>query len=212
MIHESNSEAELSLGLRHKYFLSSDRTAPVVFLVHGRAGNFDVMWTFRRCIPEKFSIIAVQAPLKDPLGGYSWWNVEERFDLASHANTINKLTKFIQAVPLFYELKPSKNIALGFSQGGAILSILLQQKPSLFAAVGLLASFVIPISDARGTEIPIFIGHGETDDVIPITKAEQGVNHLQSLGFNVQYFTDPVGHKIGTQGMRELKRWIAELT
>jgi predicted esterase len=180
-------------------------------MVHGRAGNYDVMWTFRRCIPEGTTIIAPQAPLVDPIGGYSWWLVrpdwpkEEAVDAAQH------LLGFVDRAISHFAIRPRKIIALGFSQGGAILSLCIQSAPEKFGGLGMLASFAIkhPVIRPNLEGMPIFIGHGSKDEVVPLEKAMRGGDYLRESGGQITLVTDDVGHKLGTGAMRELKDWLS---
>ncbi len=211
MILTSSNEAELVLGLKHKYVLSSNKDSPVVYLVHGRAGNFDVMWTFRKVISESCSIISVQAPLNDEIGGFSWWDIRSTDAKTDQLSGAETLRNFIRTSINYYNLKPSKTIAIGFSQGGATLSILSQNSPELLSAVAILAGFVIKVdhNEILSDNYPkMFIAHGEEDEIVPIEKAKKGVLYLEEKGFSVLFTSDNVGHKVGVSAMRELKEWI----
>lgn len=214
MIASDTEAAFASLHLHHKYLLSADPAAPLVFLVHGRAGTYDVMWTFRRTLPENCSIIAPQAPRKDRLGGFSWWDVENgqrNADAAIQAAPL--LLDFLVKAPVHYGLRPRLCIALGFSQGAGMLSFIIQQQPQLLSGVALLAGFVIPAPSAQiSRALPqILMLHGSADEVVPAATAKQGAEHLRKLGFDVQFHEDPVGHKVGSAGMRILSQWASGL-
>ena len=70
-----NRESGVYKELKAEFRLR-DASAPLLYMVHGRAGNIEVMWAFRRTAPETFSLLSVEAPQPDPVGGYSWWQVE----------------------------------------------------------------------------------------------------------------------------------------
>ncbi|MBX7144723.1 MAG: hypothetical protein K1X79_09755 [Oligoflexia bacterium] len=213
MIQVASQQAVQALGLEHKLSLCSDPSAPLIVLVHGRAGTYDVMWTFRRCLPEQATIVAPQAHLFDEFGGYSWWNVESPGSpMEKAAEAVGRLDQFILKFSDYYKLQPRKILALGFSQGAGLLSVLLQQSRQRFCGVGLLAGFVLPTElGGQGELPPVFIAHGLADDILPISKARQGAQHLQGLGFPVSMVEDDVGHKVGTAGMRALKEWVQKL-
>jgi phospholipase/carboxylesterase len=54
----------------------------------------------------------------------------------------------------------------------------------------------------------VFIAHGTQDEVIAIERARKGAEYLRQLGLEVTFVEDSVGHKVGIQGTRELKRWM----
>jgi len=64
-------------GIGFRAMLRPDPAAPLVYLVHGRAGDRRVMWPFQRIAPERASVVALEAPSADPRGGFSWWLVDD---------------------------------------------------------------------------------------------------------------------------------------
>lgn len=198
------------LKLNHSYVLGSSPDSGLALFVHGRAGKLDVMWTFRRVVPEGFSIISVEAPIPDPIGGFSWWNVKEtKEDQAKQREeSFLLLNGFISGAANYYGLNPIKRLAYGFSQGAALLSICMQRDPSDFDGVGLLAGFVFREPKIEGNLRPsVFIGHGTQDETVPIDKAKEGASYLKENGFPVEFHEEPVGHKVGSQTVRALKVW-----
>jgi phospholipase/carboxylesterase len=214
MILIADDPQSQALGLRHKYNLTADPAAPLIYLVHGRAGTFDVMWTFARCIPESFNIIAPEAFLPDPVGGFSWWPVDGSQNRQSIDDGVNRLRTFIDSAEEHFALTPRTRIALGFSQGAGLLSCLLQKEPGLFSQVGLLAGFVIDCGGPQGGgKLPrILMAHGSQDPVISLEKAKSGAELLRQYGAEIEFHEDDVTHKVGTAGMRALKSWLATKT
>ena len=211
MFERATSDGEETLGLIHKFRLSSDPHAPLAVFVHGRAGNVDVMAPFFRVVPEEWSIIAVQAVFAEPTGGYSWWDIS---DVTSRGTAMPKaaeaLKNFVEKAPRWYGITPSKQIAIGFSQGAAILSYVMQQAPSLFNGIALLAGFVLEVRDRElvGPFPPVFMAHGIKDETVTIDKARNGRDYLQKLGCDVTFVEDDVGHKVGTKGMGGVRGWV----
>ncbi|RMG43618.1 MAG: hypothetical protein D6719_03520 [Candidatus Dadabacteria bacterium] len=207
----AESSAESALGLKFKGRITDDPEAPLVFMVHGRAGNYDVMWAFRRTVPDSFHILTPQAPFADSIGGYSWWHVDRQDSLQTEG--IAALKSFILKAPEYYQLKPRAKIALGFSQGGAALSVVFQDHPGIFDGLGLLASFVLKKEEALVSlthTAAVFIAHGEKDPIVPLNKALEARSYFESLGYKVTFVADPVTHKVGTAGMKALKAWLAQ--
>lgn len=153
---EASPEQEAAAGLKFRYYLNNDSSGPVVFIVHGRAGNHGVMWTFSKALQglNPQAVIAPQAPLPDPIGGYSWWPVaqsdsgsadvqnSEEFLLAG----LNLLEDFIFRACRLFSLEPLSLIGVGFSQGAGAISGLSLKNPLLFSRVVLLAGFVPGVS------------------------------------------------------------------
>ncbi len=206
------------LGLAHKYQLNSESSAPLIFLVHGRAGNLDVMWTFKRCVPAHWNIVAPQAPLVDPIGGFSWWVVGDEIpksETKANATTASeKLYAFMQNSIAHYKLSPKFVVGAGFSQGSGVLSCLIQNHPQVLRGVGILAGFTVKLSEVplQGAELPaVFWAHGSKDETIPLERAKKGEEFLKALGLSVETIVDPVGHKVGTNGMKAFSAWLRKL-
>ena len=192
----------------------SNPNAPLIYLVHGRAGNKDVMWTFARAVPESWEIIAPQAPLNDPIGGYSWWLI----DSPTRSQEIERAAAMLREFILKDDnpTQPRLRVAAGFSQGAGLLSLLVQREPELFKGVALLAGFVLKSASSPGTNAKaharIFIGHGSQDQTVLIQRALEGAEQLRKQGFNVEFFQDPVGHKVGSTTMRAFKEFLRSLS
>lgn len=208
-------QATQALGFIHKHHLCADPTVPLIYLVHGRAGNVDVMWLFKRILPEKnANIISIQAPLKDPIGGWSWWDVSvDKNTWLEQADTnIKKAARFFENACDYYQLTPSNVIGLGFSQGSGVLSYASLAGLIRFDAIAILAGFVLPFDKEVQTgpkTLPSFFwGHGTADDTIPISRAYQDRDYLLSLGAQVDFHEEDVGHKIGSKTTRALSQWL----
>src|SRR5690554_2491711 len=102
--------------------------SPLVVLVHGKAGHLTIMSIFARYIPEGTAILFVEAPYPDPIGGYSWW---------LEGNAPKESAKFLyeelQSIFLNENIRPEVITGVGFSQGGAILSLIVQRDPTFFS-------------------------------------------------------------------------------
>lgn len=199
------------LSLKYRARIGDDRSTPLVLMLHGRAGDRSVMWAFRSTIPEEFNIIAPEAYLPDEEGGLSWWDVKDSNSYGARELAFQKLSAFIPEAIEHHGLTPSKIIAIGFSQGAGLLSMFLSRDATRFQGVGILAGFVIKGDSpyVYGSSPPkIFIAHGIKDQAVPISKAREGKDYLSLLGFDVEFHEDPVGHKVGSLGMRALKHWI----
>lgn len=227
----SEEEIEES-GLSHRVYLpegagEGGRRHPLVLMVHGRAGNESVMWVFSKALEStKPIVVAPQAPIADPIGGFSWWLMAHDPDSESPAPSstamedlripLEQLEQFIACLPQLYPVDLSEVYGFGFSQGGALLSSLSLRHPLMFRGVAVLSSFVPGVilkeNSARFFEaLPdYYISHGTKDTVIPLERAQAAKEFLESKGAEVEYHTDDVGHKISTSGIRGLRTWIEQ--
>jgi phospholipase/carboxylesterase len=184
---------------------------PLVVLIHGRAGHKEVMLAFRRCIPDSFGLLLPEAPYEDPHdGGKSWWIINAPDYKEQMNSSLTQLAALIENYRSIHNLLPRSVIVAGFSQGGAMASLLLQEESiGNLHGVALLASFAIEKRELPLTSAPeVFLAHGTEDHIVPIEKATRSQEFFEGLGCEVLLVTDPVGHKVGRQGMRDLTEWF----
>lgn len=105
-------------------------------------------------------------------------------------------------------------ILMGFSQGGAmaLYTGLTFDKP-LAGIMGL--STVLGGSEilARrrhpaNQNTPVFIAHGEQDDILPFAYGEQTVELLREWGYSVQWAAYPMGHTLCPEELRDLLAFL----
>ena len=218
-------EAEES-GLFYRVFLPenrSDKKIPAVFLVHGRAGNAKVMWTFSKALQGTgAAVITPQAFIEDPIGGFSWWDVSggRKAPLEELVFARDKLESFIELVSKQFEFDNSRIFAAGFSQGAGILSLLSLHRPSIFQGLALLAGFVPRVCIEENFQVDLslierkvsppdfFIAHGSEDKIIPLERAMAAKTYLESLNAEVEFHQEPVGHKVGSLSVKALGKWF----
>ena len=54
--------------------------------------------------------------------------------------------------------------------------------------------------------------HGVDDQIVPIHRAHQARDFLQTLGAPVEYHAYAGGHKIAAQGLKDITRWLEAAT
>ena len=215
MRYESTLDEEVQVGLKFVHRPGSAADAPLLVMVHGRAGDRHVMWTFERAVPPAWHIVSFQAFEPDPIGGWSWWQMSEnggRRPVIHHA--ARRLSQAISSFCQARDISPSRRIGIGFSQGGVLVSTGTFEGILEFEAIGVLAGFVVLPSETKelSRKTKVFMAHGSEDDVIPVERARSGVEALKALSFEVEYVEEPVKHKVGIQGTRALGHWLAALS
>ncbi|MCB0358747.1 MAG: hypothetical protein KDD44_03905, partial [Bdellovibrionales bacterium] len=235
----ATEEDSLGLRFKvHVPQVPADGLRRLVLLVHGRAGSRDSMWTFARLFRDKHPVIvAPEAWMDDRVGGKSWWLIRDaasgepqtlaelrrgspRVPLteAEIVPAIDRLNRFIHGLPALFEVDLQHVYIAGFSQGAALSSSYALQHPAAFRAVMMLAGFLPRAAYERarrelaaGTRLPpVAMIHGTNDPLVKVDHAMWGRDRLQELGANVSWHADPVGHKVGAEGMRFLGRWVNE--
>lgn len=111
---------------------------------------------------------------------------------------------------------PAERIILaGFSQGGAItLAAGLRRREPLLGLVAL--STYLPLHDTFPAEaapescgVPIFMGHGRADPVVPEALGIMSRDWLRALGCPIEWHSYPMPHSVSAEEIRDLSKWFA---
>ena len=111
---------------------------------------------------------------------------------------------------------PASRIVLaGFSQGAAmVLCGGLRHVERLSGIVAL--SGYLPLHEklaaersAANADVPIFIGHGSVDPVVPQPLGMLARDFLRGLGYTVDWKSYAMAHQVCAEEIADLRRWIA---
>eukprot|EP01024_Parvocaulis_polyphysoides_P050415 TRINITY_DN49077_c0_g4_i3.p1 TRINITY_DN49077_c0_g4~~TRINITY_DN49077_c0_g4_i3.p1 ORF type:complete len:234 (-),score=24.13 TRINITY_DN49077_c0_g4_i3:285-893(-) len=107
----------------------------------------------------------------------------------------------------------SKIAVAGFSQGGAIALASLRWNKTIAAVVGL--SCYLPLKDdnpfvsSENLHTPIFMAHGNCDDVVQYQYGQASRDLLKSAGLNVEFNTIPnMGHSATQDELNMMKDFL----
>jgi phospholipase/carboxylesterase len=196
-----------------------DRPVPMIVMLHGWGGDEGAMWVFKQVIPPGVAVITPRAPLDLGNGSYAWFYRNDPLHLTdpdSLLAAIAKLEQFLTSLPQLYPVDPSRLLLIGFSQGGAVSNSLVMARPELVMGVALLSGmgFELPelVPQAMSLAgLPVFIAHGIRDEIVPLSAAQEARKRYKELGADVTYNEYNVGHKMHTQGIKDLRAWVVEV-
>lgn len=112
---------------------------------------------------------------------------------------------------------PANRIVLaGFSQGGAMALYTALRYPHALAGVLALSTY-LPLhhflekeaSDANKTT-PIFMAHGDEDNVVAPALGEFSYECLKKLAYPVQFNRYPIGHSVCPQEIMDITQWLQQ--
>ena len=157
-------------------------------------------------------------------GGYvmrAWYDIAET-DLGEQqdAEGIKRSAEQLNAL-IKEEIKggvPAEKIILaGFSQGGAIILQAGLRYPEKLGGIMVLSSYV-PLADSLAAEkhsanqdVSIFYAHGEHDDVIPISFAEQSRDLLVEQNYSVEWNSYPMPHAVIPDEIDAISNWLRKI-
>lgn len=193
-------------------------------LVHGRHGNEDVPWIFARNIPDHWLIVSPRGIEFEPESakhetGYSWMEMPESGwpDIKAFDGAVQALSDFIIALPDVYGTDPENVIILGFSQGAATALATAIQHPTICKGIASLVGFVPDVYNEETqnaqplTGLSVYMAIGERDDRIPLEIATQSRKTVDGLGADLDWSLYKTGHKLNSQGMRDLASWLSKM-
>jgi phospholipase/carboxylesterase len=182
-----------------------------VILLHGLSGDDEVMWGLEPVIPRLAYAVSPRAPFAFAGGGFSWVDPSEGPDapLRAYADAVRRLVSLVEASR--EKAGDRSLVVMGFSQGAAVAlaSVALGQlAPSAIVAMaGLLPPGDLP----SWPGVPVFWGHGLRDELVPIERARRDAARLEGAGAAVTFCEAQVGHKLGAECLKGVRRWLAEL-
>jgi phospholipase/carboxylesterase len=110
---------------------------------------------------------------------------------------------------------PAHRIILaGFSQGGAIALFQGVRQQQRLAGIIALSSY-LPLHNTFDQEasaeiknVPVFIGHGTDDDIVPVELGVFTRDLLSDKGVSVDFAIYPMMHSVSAEEIADLGRWI----
>jgi len=113
--------------------------------------------------------------------------------------------------------KGRKIVLAGFSQGGAIVLQTALRHPERLAGVMALSTY-LPLSatlekerNKANHDVPIFMAHGNFDDIIPIDKAQRSREILEKLGYPVTWKEYPMPHSVCAEEIGDISKFLVNL-
>jgi phospholipase/carboxylesterase len=110
---------------------------------------------------------------------------------------------------------PARNILLaGFSQGGAIALYTGLTGEHILGGIMALSTYLpiqeltLPMITDAHLAVPIFMAHGDHDDVIAIEHAVQSKDVLEAQKANIEWRTYSMPHSVSTEEIADLSTWM----
>ena len=111
-------------------------------------------------------------------------------------------------------IPPERIMLAGFSQGGVMALEVGLRYEQRIAGIIALSTY---LHDAATTErertdanlaLPIFMGHGTADPMIPIMRAATSRENLIRLAYDIEWHDYPMGHQVCIEEIEDIARFI----
>tara|TARA_B100000575_G_scaffold137710_1_gene109849 strand:+ start:66 stop:710 length:645 start_codon:yes stop_codon:yes gene_type:complete len=196
-----------------------NQKAGSIFMFHGYGSNKEDLFSLEQYLPQSHTIISLEAPLKLPFGGFSWFDIDYSDVIENNLDkrykeineSIDGLLSNIDNHIESENLDENDITILGFSQGGSICWKLGLDFSERFRRIIPLSSFIHPsyLNEDLSyyKELDIYSSHGTLDEVIPISLVE---NYIESLTRknNLVFDKFEAGHTISQENLINLIKWI----
>jgi phospholipase/carboxylesterase len=191
----------------------------LMLMIHGFTGDENSMWVFGRDLPPHYWIFAPRAPHVGEPGGYSWRPAQfenmDRLSLDQLRESAEALIRLVEEYSASVKIDATLFDVMGFSQGGAMASLLSFLYPERVRKAAILAGFVPggleELVSKRPLEgKPFFVAHGTKDQMVPVERARAAIELLERAGARVTYCEDEVGHKVSITCLRSLKEFFSD--
>ena len=129
-----------------------------------------------------------------------WWNTGAVVQLLDSVAAVNRVDK-------------NRIYLSGLSRGGSAAWELATQYPEKFAAMAVVCGMTpLPYAHWIDQEMPIWVFHGDQDDVIDVEESDKMVEKLRDMGHDVRYTRyQGVGHNAWDRAFTtdSLYTWLA---
>ena len=202
-------------GFEHEYMPAPTEGAPTLLLLHGTGGNeHDLLGLGEALLPSAARLSPRGPVLENGMARYFRRLSEGVFDLEDVQKRSADLAAFVEEASESYGFDPKRVFAVGYSNGANIAASLLLLHPGVLAGAALFHAMV-PIVPERLPNLhglPVFMGSGRQDTMIPPAQAEELGRMLESAGAEVTAHWEPGGHALNRQEVAAAVEWIAEAT
>ena len=107
-------------------------------------------------------------------------------------------------------------IIAGFSQGGAIALQLALRYPERLAGLIALSTYLLlehrleHDANEINRDIPVFVGHGTLDPMVPCQLGVAAARRLQQMGHPVDWHSYPMPHAVCPEEIADLTGWLRD--
>jgi phospholipase/carboxylesterase len=201
----------------------------VVILVHGYAMDAEHLAPLASAMSLPATLYFPRGLLSTPLGGRSWWPLDEERRQASiaqgprdlydeHPDRAVARSALLAVAHQVQQQHPGLPLILaGFSQGGMLAADTLLQADLRTQALVLLSSSRIAFDEwqqrlGRLHGLPVLVAHGNHDTDLAFAAGERLRDAMEAGGADVTWVPFEGGHEIPFTVWRSIKRLVQQIT
>lgn len=211
------SPKQNKLDFEHRFVPGTDGSAPTLLLLHGTGGNEnDLIPLGGELLPGASLLSPRGKVLEHGMPRFFRRLAEGVFNEEDLKFRTGELAEFVEESADRYGFDPANLIAVGFSNGANIAAGLLLLRPDLLGGAVLFRAMVPFKPDASAkpdlSGIPVYIGAGEMDHIVPKENTEGLVELLEGSGAEVKLQWSGSGHGLEMRDLEAARAWFAQRT
>ena len=180
--------------------LNSESATNRLVLLHGWGADAQDLVPVGKLLTEgfkdSFEIVSLSAPQLHPSGSGRQWYPLYPNDWEQVPNAVLELERRLDNLCL-EQIPLNKTLLLGFSQGGAMALELARRRK--FEGVFALSSYPHPEWQPVKDMPPVFLCHGNMDQVVPKEASQKSFDILRKNGINTELYFFDGGHEINNE-------------
>ncbi|GGF76899.1 alpha/beta hydrolase [Alteromonas lipolytica] len=148
----------------------------------------------------------------------AWYDIksmdfDKRADLTGVLESSALVEQLIEA-EMANGVPADKIILAGFSQGGVIALHLGPRFHQTLAGIMALSTYMcqpalLPSeANAANNDTPVFMAHGEMDEVVPISMGKAAYETLKANHYNVSWQSYPMQHNVNMDEINAISQWL----
>jgi phospholipase/carboxylesterase len=189
---------------------------PLVVLLHGRGADEHDLIDLAGELPRAYAYASMRGPLALPEGGYRWF--EDRGVARPIGKSLRAAVAGVRAWldgPQTADYDRTRTYLLGFSAGMMLAGALVLDDPQRFAGAVLLSGAIAldggNATPQRLSGLPVFLGHGTADMMIPAELVQSTQRYLrEQSGAELTERSYPHEHSISRREISDIAAWFAE--
>lgn len=199
----------------HVFQQGTDVTQPTLVLFHGTGGNERDLLPLAELLAPGASVLGIRGNvLENGMPRFFRRLAEGIFDGEDLIFRTHEVKQFLDEAAAKYGFDPGNLVAVGYSNGANIAGSLLFHYGGIFRAAVLLHPMVplrgLSIPSLEG--VPVFIGAGTNDPIIPTPETKELEALLSGAGAEVTSHWGNQGHRLSAAEAEAARDWLADLT
>jgi phospholipase/carboxylesterase len=205
-------------ALPHRVRPAAGDPEGALVLFHGRGTDEHDLFPLLDLLDPESRLLGAtpRGPLTLPPGGAHWYAVKRVGypDPDTFHATYPLLAGWLDALLERYGLSHEQAVLGGFSQGTVMAyAMSLGEGRPTPAAVLALSGFIPAVEGfelelERAAGLPVAIGHGTHDPIIPVEFGREARRRLEAAGAEITYRESPMPHAIDPAFLAELPAWL----